>query len=224
MHYAIGDIHGHFRALDAILAQLRLGPNDRITFLGDYIDYGPDSRAVLDCILNLSGKVTVDTLIGNHEILLLGSIHDKDVEREWLRYGGDTTLHSFSVTKATDIPSKYINMLSRCRRWVETDDYVFVHAGVNPGLPMPRQKDEDLFWRSGSEPILLPNGKTLISGHTPHTNIIAEPGYLAIDTGIARGGYLTCVELSTYTFIQSDVRGVIHAAEVPRQHARMRAS
>lgn len=192
-HFVVADVHGHHTALQALLSELSLTDQDQITFLGDLIDHGPDSRGVLDCVISLGTQAR--SIMGNHETLLLASMKDLDVERHWLRYGGDKTLSSFGVESAAEIPKHYTDWLSSFPLWIETDEYVFVHAGVDSRLDMTDQTDETLLWQHQSNPQPLANGKTVVSGHTPRLQPLFLPHFFSLDTGIANGGLLTAIEL-----------------------------
>lgn len=192
-HFVVADVHGHLTALKALLAELSLTDQDQITFLGDLVDHGPDSRGVLDCVMSLGAQAR--TIMGNHEALLLASMNDAEVERHWLGYGGDKTLSSFGVECAARIPQSYKDWLSSLPLWIEADDYVFVHAGVDPKLDMIDQSEETLLWQHQSNPQPLDNGKTVVSGHTPRLRPLFLPHCFSLDTGIASGGLLTAIEL-----------------------------
>lgn len=210
MHYVVGDIHGHSRALDAILNIVELAPPAQLTFLGDYVDCGPDTRGVLDRLMALDPNITT-MLFGNHELMLLHSIANAAVEQEWLQCGGGATLQSFGVDSVRDIPDKYIDWLYRCRNYQETAEYVFVHAGADPAIAMSEQSYENLFWKHVVSPIQLSSGKTLVCGHTPRAELCKTLGFLGIDTGIARGGWLSCVELTSQTYWQADASGSLRS-------------
>lgn len=206
-HFVIGDIHGHARALDAILNTIAPVRSDRITFLGDYIDHGPHSKAVLDTLMALGN--TARPIAGNHEVLMLAALTDTDVQREWLRYGGEQTLTSFGVDHIRQIPDRYIRWLAQLPWYIEDENAVFVHAGANPYQAMNKQTENDLLWRHLPAPIRLANGKTLYCGHTPRTQPVISPSFVNLDTGIASGGMLSCYEITTGHLIQANRRGEI---------------
>ena len=205
-HFVIGDIHGHAQALQSILMHIQPDREDRITFLGDYIDRGPDSRRVLDLILDLSCQV--DALAGNHEALLLASLQDPEVERHWLQYGGDTTLSSFGVTKVHDIPEHYIDWIARCPFYVETDTAIFIHASLDPELALDQQNSDQLLWCHNRTPLRHCSNKRIYCGHTPNAVPIITPHWVSLDTGITRGGYLSCLEIGRDILVQADRFGL----------------
>lgn len=205
--YAIGDVHGHYCALTALLNALELQEGDQVTLLGDLIDHGPDSRKVLDLLMGNHSGIELRSVQGNHEAMLLAAVADDDVERHWLRYGGDATLVSFGVERAADISEHYLNYLRELPLWFEDDRHVYVHAGVEPDLAMSSQTESVLQWQHLNKPVRLHSGKTLVHGHTPRLYPEILPHYLSLDTGIAKGGCLTAVELGSRRAWQVDAYG-----------------
>lgn len=208
-HFVIGDIHGHAKALDAILDAITPARDDRITLLGDYIDQGPASKAVLDTIMALGpiGR----PIAGNHEVLMLAARTEPAAEREWLRYGGDQTLASFGVNHLSQIPDRYFEWMASLPWCLQDTNHVFVHAGMNPALPLAAQSEEDLLWLHRQKPVRLQNGKVLVTGHTPQPRPVITPCHIQLDTGIACGGLLSCLDLYSGGLIQADTRGELLA-------------
>jgi serine/threonine protein phosphatase 1 len=189
--YAIPDIHGQKDALDKALAVIEDdgGRAARVIFLGDYIDRGPDSRGVIDRLMDgqAQGRDWI-TLRGNHDTYLPGFLDDGDAYRSkshpdlpwWApRLGGDTTLASYGVTfedqnqtailaKArAAIPQSHREFLANCPLWHREPGLIFVHAGLRPGIPLPDQTPQDLMWIR--EPFLSDprdHGALVIHGHT----------------------------------------------------------
>ncbi|MDB6060742.1 MAG: calcineurin-like phosphoesterase [Verrucomicrobiaceae bacterium] len=203
----IGDIHGYSTALESVLAVVKPDKNDRITFLGDYIDRGPDSCKVLDILMRLGKRTTTRFLQGNHERFLLTSIADPSMESTWTKYGGASSLKSFAVKHAAEVPRSYLQFLEGHPLWIEDENFIFVHAGVNPRKPMERQTEEDLLWTHLKVPPWHYSGKTVVCGHTYVERPVLTAKCCQIDTGIARGGWLTCVNLNDYSFVQADAKG-----------------
>jgi serine/threonine protein phosphatase 1 len=180
--WIIPDIHGYAKTLQALLDQIRPQKTDHLIFLGDYIDRGPDSKAVLDIIMNLQKEsYRITTLMGNHEEFLLKSLHAKNnsqglfgflkpnkVKKEWMAFGGKETLKSFGTKKIESIPEHYIEWMKKLEYYYEFNDFVIVHAGLN-------FKKEDVFsdrqamlW--AKEFKVIPSKiayRQLIHGHTP---------------------------------------------------------
>jgi serine/threonine protein phosphatase 1 len=115
---AIGDIHGCAAALDAVLAEIRLQPDDCLVLLGDYVDRGPDSRQVINRILALQQKYQVIPLMGNHELMMLDSFEDHSQAFYWLQCGGKETLDSYGGDP-TDVPREHLDFIRGCRRQLQ---------------------------------------------------------------------------------------------------------
>lgn len=207
--YAIGDVHGcvgRLAALHAaIAADAAARPAARATLvhLGDYVDRGPDSAGVLDLLLGPPPLAEAVHLLGNHEAMLLDACdpaaHPGAVPY-WLANGGEATLASYGASPADPpwevVPPEHLSLLRRCPWHFAAGDYLFVHAGIRPGVPLDRQDPFDLLWIR--EPFLDHAGDLpaiVVHGHTP----AAAPEVLAhrigIDTGACFGGPLTCLVL-----------------------------
>ncbi len=212
--YAIGDIHGR----GDLLAELhrlieidaRARPVERrvIVHLGDYVDRGPDSRGVLDRLIGapLAGFQSVH-LKGNHEDLLLRFL-DGGAGGIWLMNDGDATLRSYGVAADDVDPGKAQRAFGKRlppahRAFLEglalehrEGDYLFVHAGIRPGVPLDRQAPADLLWIR--EPFLGwtgDHGAVVVHGHTPVPEPEMRANRIGIDTGAFYSGRLTCLVL-----------------------------
>jgi serine/threonine protein phosphatase 1 len=135
--YAIGDSHGCLAQLRSLIEQCERHAGkqrSRFVFLGDYIDRGPDSRGVLDLLVDLQkwSPDEIICLLGNHEAMLLAAIEDEKNEPRWLRNGGDQTLRSFRTSRAVDIPNKYQTWFRSLPMFIDDGRRFFVHAGVHP--------------------------------------------------------------------------------------------
>lgn len=168
--YVITDIHGCARTFRSLLGKLRLRPEDHLYLLGDYIDRGPDSKGVLDLIMELSAEgYYVYPLRGNHEQFLLDSISDRYVFDNWAGYnGGHATLKSFGVALVREIPEKYLSFLAALPYYITLDDYYLVHAGFNFDLPDPfGDREAMLFIRDFPVSEKDLGGRKILHGHTP---------------------------------------------------------
>jgi serine/threonine protein phosphatase 1 len=201
---AIGDIHGCSRALDYLLAAVGLRSSDLIITLGDYVDRGPNSAAVLDRLIHLREKHKVVCLRGNHEQLMLQARRGHDRFVEWVHSGARATLASYAHQngKVTlrDIPQTHWHFLEAdCVDWHETETHLFVHAGIDPALPMDQQPDHILRWQRFADPQPHHSGKVMVCGHTRQRN--GTPNNMGhaicIDTGAYRQGWLSCLEATT---------------------------
>jgi serine/threonine protein phosphatase 1 len=218
--YAIGDIHGRLDLVTQLLAKITddsaRHPEDRerrLIFLGDYIDRGMQSRAVVDFLLAKPGPGFASTfLMGNHEDAMLEFLEGRSDGRAWLSYGGLETLMSYGVpvsklpfgaSAAIDlrkavrqaVPATHVDFMRNCTLSHTEGDFVFVHAGIRPGRSMEQQTRHDLLWIRDDflhTRLALP-GKVVVHGHT----ICDEPKDLGhridIDTGAFVSGRLTCL-------------------------------
>jgi serine/threonine protein phosphatase 1 len=218
--YAVGDIHGydgHFeRLIDRIRVDAELaGERPRIILLGDYIDRGPASRQVLERILRLEAATWCDliALKGNHEDALLRFLDEPIFGDTWRDWGGETTLASYGVAMpffvrtleewedasaafARAIDPTHRAMLERLPASYQADDYLFVHAGVDPDRPLADQGPETLMYIRGR---FLRSEKAcdyvVVHGHTPEHDPSNTPWRIGVDTGIYFNGILTAVRL-----------------------------
>jgi serine/threonine protein phosphatase 1 len=209
---AIGDIHGCSAALDHLLKLVRPGPDDRLVFLGDYVDRGPDSRGVLDRLIRLHAGGRVVALRGNHEIMMLAARQDDEARRAWLSVGGRPALASYGPgATLDDVPAVHWRFMEQdCVDWYETDTHIFVHAQLDPGLALEDQPSYLLHWEPVSE--WTPphrSGKQVVCGHTSQkSGAPLHLGHLVcIDTHAHGGGWLTCLHAETGRIWQADQRG-----------------
>lgn len=176
--YVIGDIHGCIMTLRRMIEeQIRPKGNDVIYFLGDYIDRGPDPKAVIDYILGLEHEsFTTVPLLGNHEYMLLQSLEREEYFKLWTVNGYETTLASFGIDRAlmddrecvSKIPSHYFEFIRGLYKYAETDGFLLVHAGLGRNKENPLEDLDDLLWtRSEVYNRQVMKGRRLIHGHTP---------------------------------------------------------
>ena len=220
--YAVGDIHGRSDLLDALLALIvedaavaGSGLRPTLVFLGDYVDRGPDSKGVIERLsqLGCTGGLAVESLRGNHEEALLGFLDDPLTGAGWAEYGGDATLRSYGVAAprlrtdtagwkaareafAEALPRAHVDWLSTLAPSSEIGDYLFVHAGVRPGVPLAQQTERDLLWIR--EPFLSwtgPHDRVIVHGHTPTEGAHLSPWRIGLDTGAYATGRLTALRL-----------------------------
>ena len=203
---AVGDIHGEIEKLNLLLDKLLLTSNDKVIFLGDYIDRGEHSKEVIDRLIELSKTIECVFLKGNHEEMLLNtriSRRQEDVEH-WLLSGGITTYDNYG-----DYPTIF-NLhgifLENLKPYHIENNCLFVHAGINPDKKLEEQNSDDLFWireefyeRSHSLPYKI------IFGHTPFTVPFIADDKIGIDTGCGKieGSVLTAYDTVRKIFITS---------------------
>jgi serine/threonine protein phosphatase 1 len=218
--YAIGDIHGRLDLLrqthERILADARTSSVSRkvVVYLGDYIDRGSESRGVIDLLLDqpLPGFQSVH-LKGNHEQALLDFLQDSAVAMEWFFYGGDATLASYNVARPTpgggpeallkvqgdlraNLPARHLDFYRSLALSHREGDYLFVHAGVKPGVPLEAQREQDLMWiRDEFLSSDVDHGCVVVHGHsiTPRPDV--RKNRIGIDTGAYATGRLTCLRI-----------------------------
>ena len=222
---AVGDVHGCSLHLDALLASVRPTPRDRLVFLGDLVDRGPDSRGVLDRVLGLKSTLDVVCLRGNHEILMARARTDPVARKEWLSVGGAETLASYSpipgrLADLAAIPETHWEFIEDgCVNYVETDSAILVHANLDPDVPVDEQNDLMLFWEFLAGPIRHASGKTVVCGHTSQkSGAIWDLGpTVCIDTAAYTGGKLTCLDVATWHYWQADLFGRISEGDLPER-------
>lgn len=214
---AIGDIHGCLTALDALLDAVSPGPDDQIIALGDYVDRGPNSRGVLERLIELHAGGRLIPLRGNHDIMMLEARSGRDIG--WLAIGGKQTLLSYGGNPNGEvnpqellalIPEHHWRFLEKeCLPYYETDKHIFVHANLYADLPLDEQPDYMLYWEKLTEPCVHVSGKTMICGHTRQkSGLPLDLGKsVCIDTNIYDGGWLTCLDARSGRIWQANELG-----------------
>ena len=204
--FAIGDIHGCYDQLLALMKKLPIDfKRDTLVFMGDYIDRGPKSVEVVDFLIKLKKRVPdIIFLKGNHEDMLAKYLDGTD-RFTYLLNGGQQTLDSYlrkSVHTGTHpIPPAHMEFFKSLRLFYETEDYIFVHAGLRPKVPMESQETEDMLWiRDKFLHTRYDFGKPVVFGHTPLGEPLVESNKVGIDTGAVFGNDLTCVQLPDMVF------------------------
>lgn len=217
--YAVGDVHGRLDLLDALLDAIAADDAGRpprattIIFLGDLIDRGPDSRGVVERLLALSrGATPTRFLMGNHEQVFLRALEgDVQALRFLIRIGGRETLLSYGIGEAEYRALDYEDLIALAQRlvpeahraflagfepWIEVGDYLFVHAGVRPGIAIEEQSTSDLCWiRDEFLRHRDSFGKMVVHGHSITHEVDLKPNRIGIDTGAFASGRLTAIGL-----------------------------
>lgn len=211
--YAIGDVHGCLERLavlhEQIAEDLQTRPVDSaiLIHLGDYVDRGPESAQVVEWLL--AGPPVpaenVINLMGNHEQMMLAALAsgDESAASHWLTNGGADSLLSWGVSRstpskewATHIPREHLIFLRDLSVNHQVGPYLFVHAGIRPGVALDKQTRQDMLWIR--EPFLSSKadlGMVVVHGHTPRHEPTVKHNRIGIDTGAVLGGALTCVVL-----------------------------
>ena len=193
------DIHGHAEALRQVLFSANWRPGkDQLILLGDYIDRGPRPREVVSELKILLRCPNVVALCGNHELMLWEYLQGEVSHENYMSNGGGATLRDYpSDEDALRADAEFLRQLPR---YHETEDYIFVHAGLKPGVSLQDQDERDLLWIR-EKFIENYRGKTVVFGHSPtiFVNGTREVFWgcdkIGVDTGAAYGGLLTMLEL-----------------------------
>jgi serine/threonine protein phosphatase 1 len=219
--YAVGDIHGRRDLLERLLGQIEddaAGRDAEIIFLGDYIDRGRESRAVVDRLLAFRGHATLSArfLKGNHEATLLDFLDDPQVGASWAQFGGLETLVSYGVSlpALTDgtrwdsiqerfkslLPADHLDFYTSLELSLERGCYLFVHAGVDPDLALSGQGEAEYLWIRDA--FLNDNRKLeriIVHGHTPEDTPVNDGRRIGLDTGAYATHRLTAARLDRGT-------------------------
>lgn len=216
---AIGDIHGCSRALAVLIEAVRPTPADTVVPLGDFVDRGPDSRGVIDRLIDLGRRCRLVPILGNHEQMLLDAWDRRSLDEwttpgiyTWIAAGGMATLDSYGPTAILDdLPEDHLRFLRDCYPYFEDDTHLFVHANYQPDLDLSKQTTLMLRWESLRDfrPSVHRSGKTAVVGHTPQkSGEVLDLGHLkCIDTHCYGGGWLTALETATGRYWQSNQTG-----------------
>ncbi|GAB4523797.1 MAG: metallophosphoesterase family protein [Pleurocapsa sp.] len=201
----IGDVHGHYDTLIALLDSISPNGDDEIYFLGDLIDRGPKSAQVVDFIM----RNQYQCLRGNHEEMLLDVVGNGQVSVElyqgWLYSGGHATVASYD----SKIPQEHIDWMKSLPLYLDLGDIWLVHAGIDPNIPLENQSSDQFCWiREDFHSVQKPyfKDKLIITGHTitftlpgiEPGQIAAGPGWLDIETGAYHhnSGWMTALDVT----------------------------
>jgi serine/threonine protein phosphatase 1 len=228
--YAVGDIHGRADLLEALARriedELASAPVEALTiFLGDYVDRGLQSSAVVESLSRGVFPTPFHALRGNHEDILLRFLEDASVLERWRKFGGVETLHSYGVdvysvmrgkgyeearrALVARFPDHHRQFLVETPLTASHGDYFFCHAGAKPGVPLVEQRAEDLLWIR--EEFLNFQGnweKMIVHGHTPVSEPDIQHNRINVDTGAFATSVLTALVL------EGDSRRMLFAGRV----------
>lgn len=226
---ALGDIHGCAHALNAVLEAARIAPDDTLVVLGDVIDYGRDSAAVIDRLIELQSECRLICIQGNHEEMLLGALGNEQLKSQWINVGGMETLNSYKFCGDIDvIPPAHLEFLRGFVACYETDTRVFTHANYVPDLPFSEQPPYVLRWQLLEPPWPAPHvsGRQVIVGHTEQASReVLDLGHLVcLDTACRAYGWLTLWDADSGQTWQASKWGVLHESEHPDEVEHLRRS
>ncbi len=221
--YAVGDIHGELEKLEAVQDAIRADldrrphPDPTVVYVGDFIDRGPDSRGVIENLAKVkTSPGDARFLLGNHDRYLLRYLDEPEAvmsvtDLHWLspRLGGMETLRSYGVSASDPddparshaafraaVPAMHVAFLETLDLWQRIGSYLFVHAGIRPGIALEDQIEDDLVWiRNEFLLSTADHGMVVVHGHTVVEEIENRGNRIGIDTGAAFGGTLSCLVL-----------------------------
>ena len=221
--YAIGDIHGCARQLDALHALIardlaaRPVASPLLLHIGDYVDRGADTKGVIDRLVHgspIPGMAMIN-MMGNHEATMLDAVNgERAAGTDWLFAGGKAALESYGIDPEGPrevwkdrIPAEHQDFLRHLILMHREGGYAFVHAGVRPNIPLEQQAREDLL--RARQPFLYSEadfGAVIVHGHTPVKTAVVKHNRIAIDTGAVFGGKMTAavLEADTVGFLTVD--------------------
>jgi serine/threonine protein phosphatase 1 len=213
--YAVGDIHGRLDLFEQLIALIEADDAARgaaettVVLLGDLIDRGPDSAGVIDAAREWGERRRVRALAGNHEEMFLGAFERLETLRHFLRFGGKETVLSYPITSERYralsleqlqqalpgiVPAAHIAYLEAMEDHIAIGDYLFVHAGIRPGVPLEQQRLSDLRWiRDTFIDDSGDHGCVVVHGHTITDDVDERSNRIGIDTGAFMSGRLTAL-------------------------------
>lgn len=212
--YAIGDIHGSLTALKTIFQQGLITLDDKVIFLGDYVDKGTDSKGVIDWLIENSKVFNFQFICGNHEIMMTNATSSPEIFEEWLQlYGGSQTLKSYDIDDHQNwvdlVDESHWHFMDSCLPYLEIRAFIFVHAGLESHRDLAEQDAHHLFWKKYDMPVIYDSHKTVICGHTARKNgkIADFKHTICIDTYAHGGMWLTCLNVETGEFLKANNKG-----------------
>lgn len=206
---AVGDIHGCSKALQGLVDAIHPQATDCLVFLGDYVDRGPDSKGVIDLLLELKSTCRTVFLLGNHEIMFRGALRGLSPDL-WLQIGGRPTLTSYGGL-LQHVSHEHVDFLDGLLPFFETEHHIFVHANYVASLPLPEQPEESLYWEHLSDRVPQPHfsGKHVLLGHSPQPRgeVGAYGHFTCLDTACVAGYWLTAMDVYSHEVWQVSREG-----------------
>ncbi len=220
MLYAVGDIHGQLDQLQELIRSLPLARHDELFFVGDYVDRGPDSKGVVEFLVQLQEQYACTFLMGNHEGMFLSFLGWQGPAyfgaEAFLHNGGETTLESYGYFESGGefrLPEAHERFFRSLVLWHIEGEYAFVHAGISREslrlsdikYALSKESPRDLLWQRSTADLPHSLGVTIIYGHTPMPDMQVRwnlPYSIGIDTGAVYGGALSAIRLPDETLFQ----------------------
>lgn len=212
-YLAIGDIHGCLTAFNTLLDFVQVQPEDTMITLGDYVDRGPQTRGVIERLIELTTSHSLITLRGNHEILMLFARESESNFRRWISAGGDAVQKSYDLPDSDgprvldQIPAEHWTFLKRnLLAYWETETHFFVHANADPEIELAEQPDEILYWERFNYPTRHRSGKIMVCGHSAQKSglPICTEHAVCNDTKAYGGGWLSCLDIQANRIFQAN--------------------
>lgn len=236
--YVIGDIHGAYRALQQVIKRVDPAPDDRLIFLGDYVDGWSESRQVIEYLIELDARYECIFIRGNHDAWCHEWLMGMAPDPSWLFHGGKATVESYAGIDMVDT-FRHIAFFDRMRPYIEGDGRLFIHAGfASMHGPAMEHYESNYFWDrtlwemalavddripkdSVSYPKRLSLYREIYIGHTPTTNYgldtpMQRCNVWNIDTGAAFTGRLTMMDIASKKITQSDIVQRLYPGETGR--------
>ncbi len=215
--FAFGDIHGCANELEVLIAHLEtqriIDPEDYFIFLGDYIDRGPNSFNVIETLIEFKYKYpNAFFLKGNHELMFQNFLSLSDAQEQvFFHNGGIETITSYEITSGMlpeeavyKIPPLHFKFYAELLGIVETENFIFVHGGIDIEEPLQNQSENNCLWVRENFIEKEHNlNKIIVFGHTPFRDVIFDLPYkIGLDTGLVYGNKLSCLELNSNRIYQ----------------------
>lgn len=215
--FVIGDIHGCPEEPAHLIAflekEVALSAEDALIFLGDFVDRGPDTKGVIDLMLELKHRYPRTRFLkGNHEDMMLDFLGFGGRQGQaYLQNGGLETIQSYGISifaspeeMVSSLPEAHFKFLCDLESMLRFDRFIAVHAGLNPLRELTLQNSGDILWiRDEFIANIHPFPYTILFGHTPHREIFLDLPYkIGLDTGLVFGNKLSCLELPSGKLFQ----------------------
>lgn len=212
----VGDIHGHVRALDALLRAARLGPDDRLVFLGDYVNGGPNSAQVLDRLISLQRSHGAMCLRGNHDDLFARVLESQSGMDAFVMLGGAATLASYGAPKSRAVPKSHRAFLGGLPLAWHDEKVICIHGQIDPHMDPGDADHVKALWGSVAYAQPHASGRTVICGHvSQRSGVPLDKGHtVCIDTAIRHGGWLTMLDAVGWTYLQANAQGDVRTGRL----------